>query len=100
MAEARAGVGFIVPRLEARLHAGGDEPLDCAFFGVAHFGATSAGGGFMAMAVAAGCRNGLQASGHVSVEKDRGQEHEGDQRKDAEVETRDGGGKQPAHGPC
>ena len=54
----------------------------------------------MAAAVAAGGRNGFQASGHVSVEKGRGQEHEGDERKDAEVETRDGGGKQPAHGLC
>jgi hypothetical protein len=100
MAEPRAGAGFIVPRLEARLHAGGGEPSDCAFFGVAHFGATSARGRFVAAAIAACGRNGFQAGGHVSVEKGRRQEHEGDERKDAEVETRDGGGKQPAHGPC
>jgi hypothetical protein len=100
MAEARASAGFIIPRLEARLHAGGGEPSDCAFFGVAHFGATSAGGGFVAAAVADGGRNGPQARGNVSVEQGRRQEHEGDERKDAELETRDGEGKQPAHGLC
>lgn len=100
MAEARAGAGLVGWRLEARLHAGGGEPLDGAFFGVAHFGAAAASGGFMAVAVAAGGRNGFQAGGHVSEEKGRRQEYEGDERQDAEVETRDGGGKQPAHGPC
>jgi len=100
MAEARAGAGLIVSRLEARLHTGGGEPVDGAFFGVAHFGAAAASGRFVAAAVAADCRNGFQAGGNVSVEKGRRQKHESDEREDAEVETRDGGGKQPAHGPC
>jgi hypothetical protein len=100
MAKARAGAGFVGWRLEARLHAGGGQPLDGAFFGVAHFGATAARGGFMAMAVTAGGGGGLQKNGHVSIEQGGGQQNEGDEREGAEVKTRDGRGKQPAHGPC
>ncbi len=102
MAQVWAGAGFIVGRLEARLHAGGGEPQDGAFFGVAHFGAAAAGQGFMAVAVTSGGRNGAQPNGHVTIEGSHWHKDTGDQREEANAEARarDGGGKLPAHGPC
>ncbi len=59
MTEARTGAGLIGWRLEARLHAVGSQPLDGSFFSIAHFGATAARGGFMAVAVATDGGGGL-----------------------------------------
>jgi hypothetical protein len=68
MVQMRPGAGFIGWALKAGLHAGGGEPVNSVFLGIAQFCTASTGKGLMATAVAAGGGNVLQACRHVADE--------------------------------